>query len=606
MGNSVSSSAGHLALACCLCLALAACGRTVPAGQDLLLNPSPGKAEQGGRVSPVYERWLYRQSMLGQAQDMNDGLAGSRLLWRRTAAAQDRDLLRQAAPTWLVTDVSRIPAQGLKTLTGSVPALAAEGVRGILLIRACESDAAWLPESADPGAHDTYRQAGLNLSARSGGEEALKSLVSAMQANGLQSGMPIAPAATGLGPDFMLQARGSMSHRGMYLMLEVPETLWSALPPVERPWECRILSSGARARLVADRVIPETLRQEEAPLAQTQPTAWAVTGPVLGVDGRTRRWVYRVLGSPWQPILCWQDTRQAARATLTGSVVRVTGHRRQALACVSMAGLAGLDPAAGPAADPATDPSTPMPLALTDISQQIRRCGGWSLVTDGHSLDLMRRSPAAADFYLATGFTEHLANAMVSGDVAPLAAFLRGLVRDGVDVRSLAFAAPDQLPADKGNAYDSNRAGHASARARRAHLAMALPVGLPGLCFVSDALYTADARRTGQTAMLSQAIAARAGLNAASGRLIQVLTPQAGVLLCVTALPRGGRLITALNVSSRSADLASTLHQAAGQTKFVCLTPQDTEPAQTSALSLKPGQAAHFLAGTTTGVHGKE
>ena len=563
----------------------------------LLLSPGKGMAEEkGGRVSPVYEQWLYRQSILGSARKAGTDLAGSRLLWRHTGASQDKGLLRHAAPTWLVVNASA-RSGGLKQLQKDLPRLAQAGIGGIWLDAVMESDAAWTPEAT----HQTFRQAGLELAPSAGTEKDLADLMAAMQQHSLQCGMDTVPMATGMGPDFMLQARGSAAHRGMYVMAEAPKSCWNALPKAEGPWDCQKLSADAAAILAKEKILPAHLRQEG--LADGA-TFWAVTGPVLGVDGQTRRLVYRALDSVWQPILCWQDPGNAARQALTGAVIKVTGMRRQTLAGLSAKGLAGLDAApaeasplpAGP--DEARFPAGP---ALLDLSSQIHRCGGWSLVKDGHDAALVKAHPNMGDFYRAADVEKALAAALKSGETAELAGALQqlaGSTSQGASLAaSMAFFAPCAA-ASKGAEASASKA--APLNGREALLASALPLGLPGLCFLQ-----ADAADpAGGAARLAQILSARARLDAADGTLEKVLTPAPGVLVAQLRLPNGGLLVTALNFSNTQSTCTVPLPSGIGTSSLLSLTPEVAAKASTAsqlALSLGPRQAAHFLAGRTSG-----
>ena len=561
----------------------------------LLLSPGKGMAEEkGGRVSPVYEQWLYRQSILGAARKAGTDLAGSRLLWRHTGASQDKGLLRRAAPTWLVVNVSARPG-GLKQLQKELPRLAQAGIGGIWLDAVMESDAAWTPEAT----HQIFRQASLELAPSAGTEKDLAELMAAMQQHSLQCGMDTVPMATGMGPDFMLQARGSAAHRGMYVMAEAPQSCWNDLPKAEGPWDCRKLPAEAAASLAKEKILPGRLRQES--LADCA-TFWAVTGPVLGVDGQTRRLVYRALDSVWQPILCWQDPGNAARQALTGAVIKVTGMRRQTLAGLSAKGLAGLDAAPAEASPLPADPDEarfPAGPALLDLSSQIHRCGGWSLVKDGHDAALVKAHPNMGDFYRAADVEKALANALKSGEAAGLACALQQLAGSNGSALagSMAFFAP-YAAASKGADEPASQA--APLNAREACLAMALPLGLPGLCFLpADA-----ADLAGGAARLAQILSARTRLNAADGTLEKVLTPASGVLVTQLRLPSGGLLVTALNFSNTQSTCTVPLPSGIGTPSLLSLTPEVAAKASTAsqlALSLGPRQAAHFLAGRSSG-----
>ncbi len=563
-----------LALLLTLVLCLPACSRA-PVRQDLLFSPSQGREDAGGRVSPVYEQWLLRQSMLARADDAAAAVSGTSLLFRRSASVQDTDLVLQAAPTWLAVDAAALPAKGLQSLAAALPG----AVSGLWLDNACEADTAWVPEAAAAG----HRQASLDLPARSGGEKALTALVRELQTRGAQCGMTAMSMATGLGPDFMLQARGSIRHRGMYLMFAVPESGWPGLPAADGPWDCRALSTETAAALTDARVLP-------GPLAQDQlhtDALWAVTGPVLGVDGRTRRMAYRAAGSPWRPVLFWQDSGLAARRLLTGAVVLTAGLRRQTLTGLDVTGLAGLD---REAISTASDRLCPAPQALGELGRQTRRCGGWSLVTAGHDMAFMRSSLDAADFWMAPGFAEALGSALESGDAAPLAALLQELSTSGLPLQRLAFRASSPGPRPgRGDAAVERRS---DAEARWRHLALALPCGLPGLAFLDGATLTGE---PATLALLEPVLQARHRLQLARGALTRVLQPARGLLVLTCAAPGGGSLVTAMNVSDRPQ--VCPLPPVGSVTVLTPGAPAPSGAGSRLELSLKARQAVHCLVG---------
>ncbi len=574
----------------------------------LLLSPDRNMAEQeGGRISPVYEQWLFKQSMLAFAEKNTSELSGSRMLWRHSGASNDAGLVNRAAPTWLVVNM----AQGKATLAAlkkDLPALAARGIGGIWLDCVMESDSAWTPEEA----LGSYRQAGLQIAKKAGTEDDLADLVHAMQAASVQCGMDTVPMATGFGPDFMLQARGSLPQRGMYVMAEIPADSWAMLPKAERPWDCKKLPEEACQKLVAKGVLPGPLRQETKPLANT---FWAVTGPVLGTDGKTRRMAYRVLDTVWKPVLCWQDPGSAARKTLAGAVISVTGMRRQTLAGLSVKGLAGLDVASpqaqaasgsmqGTAQNAAQEDRFPADSALLDMTQQIHRCGGWSFVRDGH--DLACASISEGDFFFASDVEKGLAEALATGRTDALARALSELISGKIPPSRMVFSAPDRLPEilpeslPETQAAGRSTAGSASGTK---YLAQALPAGLPGLFFMQGSAPYGDLIH-GADDTLAPVLKARAALGVSEGTLHKILTPAPGVLIAVVKLPGNGYLVTALNFSTSKTTCHVPLPGGSDSGNIVELT-RGAEASEKSAsqlaLSLSPRQAAHFLVGTSYG-----
>ncbi len=573
------------------------------ASPALLLSPDRNMAEQeGGRISPVYEQWLYKQSMLAFAEKSTSELSGSRLLWRHSGTASDTGLVNRAAPTWLVANMAA-GKTSLASLKKNLPALAARGIGGIWLDRVMESDSAWTPENAQ----SPYRQAGIRLSKSAGSEEDLTGLVKAMQAASVQCGMDTVPMATGFGPDFMLEARRSLAQRGMYVMAEIPSDCWTMLPDAKRPWDCKRIPEDTCQKLAARGVLPGPLRQEA--MHDTN-TFWAVTGPVLGTDGRTRRLAYRVLDTVWQPILCWQDPGNAARKTLAGAVISVTGMRRQTLAGLSVKGLAGLDvvapqdQAASAAmqgtAQKAKEDRFPADSALLDLTQQIHRCGGWSFVRDGH--DLSCTSQAEGDFFFAKDVEKGLAEALETGRTDSLAKALSDLLSLKIPLSHMVFSAPENLPDNQSAARTAlNTAGGSASKI--SYLAQALPAGLPGLFFMrSGAPY--DDILNGADDALAPVLKVRQALGVSEGTLNKILTPAPGVLIAVVKLPGNGYLVTALNFSTSKITCHVPLPGGSDSGNIVELSRGAEASAQSAsqlALSLSPRQAAHFLAGRSFG-----
>ncbi len=577
-----------LALALALSL-LQLPGCAVPDTPSLLVSPLPAGEEAGGRVSPVYEQWLYRQSMLAQATEASDAISGSPLVFRHTASRQDCELLLEAAPVWLVVDVARLSGPGLVTLAeaDSIPAA------GLWLARACEADTVWVPGSQT----DVYRQASLRLRPGSGGEEALTELGNSLRKLGVQSGMTAMPTATGLGPDFMLQARGSERQRGMYVMYPVPDNRNALLPEAHSPWDCQPLDAAQTDALRQEGIIPGPLEQERQPAD----TLWAVTGPVLGVDGQTRRWIYRASGSPWRPVLCWQDPGLAARRALQGAIVLTTGLRRQTLTGLDLTGLAGLDRDAGDGSAPS---GSPAPQALRELGQQVRRLGGWSLVTAGHDISLMRTAFEDADFWLLPGLDKALEKALDSGDASELADLMKSLLTWNIPVQRIAFtgALPGSRqtsPLVRDVTDDTSRA---DLEKRFAHLAMALPCALPGLAFLDGGMLpgygpTARPGHNALARLLEPVLAARRSLHLASGTLAGVLTPSSSSLAIITSAPSGRRVLTLLNFSHRPLSCALAVG-----TQAQSLTPDVQAPVYDGGrlhFTLKACQAAHYLLDTS-------
>lgn len=424
-------------LLCLLCLLLLAGGCVSRASRpgDAGRRPVP---ELGlPRADPAYAQWLERQSMLGMAPDLAARVSGSGLIWSHSASAVRPGMLLEAAPNWLYLTPGSVtpPGSVLRTLIQSdVTALMARlGLRGLYLASVGETGDVWTGR-AFPGGED---MTSLGFAPHVGTEEEFLRLAAMLETAGMQSGGQLPPAATGLGPDFMLQARRAPRFDGLYAMTPVPKDLWSALPAAAEEWACLPLRDSALHPLRERGVLPGALVRDA--LTWAEPGGWAVTGEVLGVDGVPRRWAYRYDGHPSRPVLLWQDPSAQGRRIVSASIIRHTGLQGQALAGLSFEALLGLDVPPETREAGGTAPLTPWPEALADASREIHRYGGWAMQADALPLRLN-----AAVLANGTDFTRDAVSmpgacyALLSGDARPLAALLRGALAQGVDFRRLA------------------------------------------------------------------------------------------------------------------------------------------------------------------------
>lgn len=612
------------------CLFLGACqGKT---GQTQspspLIEPDNVAKESGqGRVSPVHEQWLYRQSMLGASKELLEKVPAA-LLWRNASAKRDRHPVLASAPTWAV-----VPGKPrFASVSQTLPLLASLGVQGLWLRHAREGDLAWLQMDAQQrdedasGLGDTGT-ASLAADPALGGADELRALLAGLASQNMQGGMPLVPAATGLGPDFMLQARMSERYTGLYTLFEIPRSHWDLLPRTRGPWDTQELANKTVASL--DKYLPAHLVQDNVP-AQSR-AGYAVTGEILGLDGQTRRYAYRYYGTRLDPVLDWQNPSGEARKILMASGIQTTGIFRQTLAGIDVSALAGLDTEAtnsSTASGAGVADLEPALSALGELSRTVHRCGGWSLCLDPVSPDMAREALKVADFVEAPGFAKALALALQGGDAKGLRDLLEEYKK--LDTRALAFPAlkqeddaskperPDQgdaRPKDRTDAGPGTKSGkipesRAELEAREDHLLLALPCGLPGLALLDARLLLRPGGEAPSKAALhlTQALEARSRLDLGTGRLVKTIVPSQSTLATIVALPAGGYMITVLNLSRKPAQVV--IATGLGADAVTSLTPGvqvDQASSPTSfALSLKARQAAHLVAGTGLSAKAKD
>jgi trehalose synthase len=108
----------------------------------------------------------------------------------------------------------------------------------------------------------------------------------------------------------------------MYTMVEIPPQLWNLLPTVNNPPGHELLPVNAAVQLRNMGFIPGTIHSADADPAAATWSGWSATPEVVGVDGKTRRWVYLHVFKPSQPVLNWLDPSFAANRSQYGDTAR--------------------------------------------------------------------------------------------------------------------------------------------------------------------------------------------------------------------------------------------------------------------------------------------
>lgn len=390
------------------------------------------------RADPGYIQWLERQSMLGNADALAAEVSGSGRLWANSGSNRRLPLLLDAAPSWLEVNPhtlrGRATAMQALARTSTLDTFRHMGLSGIYLAPAQEQAGLWHTRlRPDFGTATTS----FGFDARSGDDEQFARLDERAAAAAFQLGGSLPPAATGLGPDFFLQARRASRFNGLYAMLEAPASVWPSLPASPQEWECLPLDA-ARCRALAQQgLLPPSLLRDD--LGWATPGGWAVTGEVRGTDGRTRRWLYRYAGHVLRPVLLWQDPSGQARRLLSAAVIRHTGLQQQTLAGLHLEALMGLDVPPDKGTASRDDALAPGLEALDALSREIHRYGGWALQADVLPPSLTPRIlQSPVDLTRDTLTSPAVQYALLSGDAAPLTALLRQSLDSGMDQRRLA------------------------------------------------------------------------------------------------------------------------------------------------------------------------
>lgn len=418
-----------------LCLLLAACapsggGRATPRPSDL------------PRADPGYVQWLERQAFLGTAEEYTGLVSGSELLWRASSTADTIDTLLAAAPTWLLVHPLTLLTDGMRPVFAELADPAVLGLlkdmrlHGLYIAPSGESGAIWEYRRGTSATGEDVTSP--TWAAHMGAEKDFRHLAELVEQEGVQLGVDLVPAATGMGPDFFLAARNVRDYPGCYIMLEIPEHLWHLLPQARQEWTGVPLTADQAAGLAEKQLLPPALARDALPW--TSHGGWAATGEVNGSDGVRRRWVYRYQETPNRPVLNWDDPSGTGRKIFSASAIRQIGTLRQTLGGLHTEALCGLDTAPQTRTAPTLEPA---PSALRALGREIRRYGGWSAQRDLFPLEhLSRILGTGVDFTADTVTMPAAEYALLTGDAAPLKASLAAALADNLDQRRLLRTLP--------------------------------------------------------------------------------------------------------------------------------------------------------------------
>lgn len=539
----------------------------------------PGKAPDTSlpRAAPSYLHWLQKQSMLHAAPAIIAEVSQSGRVWLQNSGAARINVLLEAAPNWLLAAGTRPPV--FRNLMGELPGLVKDGINGIYLGQTGEKPDIWLNASAPA---PTANPASMQFDAAFGGNEDFDELASAAERAGIQLGSALLAAATGRGPDFVLQARNAQSHAGLYAMLAAPEDALPFIPPdkQQEQWDARPLPAQTVAALAEKGILPPRLARDALPWAS--PGGWAATGGIVGADGVSRRWLYRYAETPAQPVLAWQDPSGLAARLFSAAVIRQTGLQGQSLAGIRIEPLMGLEPA-GQGIAPDLSPGID---ALNEISRQIHRYGGWAMQADAAPssvIEAVLRGPC--DFCRDDVTPALTVFGLLAADGRPVAHLLRGWISRNVDFSRLARGLGDN--GDPVSAMDLNTQNVAriladtpefaepAARLRQAgaltpqrlssivkkgrggdaenlrRFLLAWRIGMPGLAFL-----TLPAQNE---SWLVNSLAARKQSGLAAGSALRVIRGHGGGFGILSSLPQGGYWLLACNFGVNPDELAIEL-----------------------------------------------
>lgn len=392
--------------------------------------------------NPAYIEWLVRQSMLKDADVLSRQLSGSPAMWRNPYARPDARRAIASTDVWFTAyPISLITREGEPFLTALAdPELWAAfqriGINGVHTgpVKRAGGIRGW---QETPSVDGHFDRIATQIDPVFGDEETFRRMTDVAEEHGGSIIDDIVPGHTGKGADFRLAEMAFKDYPGIYHMVEIPPEEWHLLPEVPEHRDSRNLDPETEAALADRGYIIGELQRVIFYQPGVKETNWSVTGPVLGVDGVTRRWVYLHYFKEGQPSVNWLDPTFAGMRLVIGDALHSLGDLGTSALRLDANGFLGVEKSAEGA--PGWSEGHPLSHAANHIiAGMVRKVGGFTFQELNLTIEDIRDTGAVgAD--LSYDFVNRPAyhHALATGDTEFLRLTLRTSLELGVQPVSL-------------------------------------------------------------------------------------------------------------------------------------------------------------------------
>ena len=203
----------------------------------------------------------------------------------------------------------------------------------------------------------------------------------------------IVPGHTGKGADFRLAEMAFKDYPGIYHMIEIPPEDWHLLPDVPEGRDSVNLDAATEHELAQRGYIIGELQRVIFYMPGVKETNWSATGPVIGVDGHTRRWVYLHYFKEGQPSINWLDPTFAGMRLVIGDALHSLGDLGSGALRLDANGFLGVERSAEGL--PAWSEGHPLSHAANHvIAGMVRKVGGFTFQELNLSIEDIRDTGA--------------------------------------------------------------------------------------------------------------------------------------------------------------------------------------------------------------------
>ncbi|WP_456021887.1 maltose alpha-D-glucosyltransferase [Pseudomonas protegens] len=391
-----------------------------------------------------YVDWLVGQSMLKAARDRARLYSGQSRQWMHPyAVGRPRDAIA-AASVWLtvypdaiITEEgnSVLQALGNEKLWQGLSEIGVQGIHTGPLKRAGGLSG----RNQTPSVDGNFDRVSFEIDPRYGSEAQLINLSRIASAHNAVTIDDSIPSHTGKGADFRLAEMAYGDYPGIYHMIEIKEEDWTLLPDVPEGRDAFNLTPAIVDELREKHYIVGQLQRVIFFEPGVKETDWSATGPIVGVDGRIRRWVYLHYFKEGQPSLNWLDPSFAAQQLIIGDALHAVDVLGARMLRLDANGFLGVERRMS-----GTAWSESHPLSVTGnqlLGGMIRKVGGFSFQELNLTLDdIAAMSQGGAD--LSYDFITRPAyqHALLTGDTEFLRLMLHQMHEFKIDPASLIHA----------------------------------------------------------------------------------------------------------------------------------------------------------------------
>ena len=387
-------------------------------------DAAPGAGEPTA-ADPAYVQWLVDQSMLRDAGEIAKQFSGSGSKWRNPFALPDPRSAILTASVWFSAYPSSLVGRPGQTFLGTLGDEALWEAFERIGIDAVHTGPVKMAGGLDGWRHTAstdghFDRISTRIDPAFGNEDQFRAMVETAAAHRGTIIDDVVPGHTGKGADFRLATMRYADYTGIYHMVEIAPEDWHVLPDVPPGDDAENIDTPTEAQLEELGYIVGQMQRVIFAAPGVKETNWSATGPVLGVDGVERRWVYLHYFKEGQPSLNWLDPSFAAARLVVGDALHSLGDLGAGALRLDANGFLGVEKRAGGL--PAWSENHPLSEASNHmLASSVRRMGGFTfqelnLTINDIKANSLRGADLSYDFVnrpayhhaLATGDTEFL------------------------------------------------------------------------------------------------------------------------------------------------------------------------------------------------------